>query len=733
MRLEPSDDQKMMLESFARFLNAESSMARVRAALPVGFDKQLWTGLAELGALAMRVPESADGLGLGLFDAALLMEEAGRTLASGPLAETMVAARLLSLSDPENKTGLRDAVAAGETVITLALFDAATSPIQLVPGGACANAVIFRKADEIRLIANLTPAGAEHTIASTPIGRLHLAEAESILLATGPQAGALFAAALEEWKLLMAAALIGLAAEAIRLAAAYACERTQFGRAIGGYQAVSHPLAALIAEVDAGRLMIWRTIRDIADGAPLAAAGISTSLWWASTTAEKAVAQALHTFGGYGLTLEYDIHLHNLRAKAWPLVLGDPNRLLDEAARRRYAGAATTLPEPGPVSIDFDLGDDAETLAAEVHEFFRKNITPELRAKAHYSWSGHDAGIHRKLAEAGLLFLAWPKEAGGRGASRYAVEAALEAWHDNEWTVHPQGTANIIGYVMQRFGSDTLKSEVLAKVAAGEATCCLGFSEPHSGSDVFAAKTRATPDGDGWRIDGQKMFTTGAEIGDYVILLTRTDPTAVKHHGLTMFIVPLKAPGVTVQAVPTFMDERTNITYYDNVYVPDAYRLGPAGGGAGVMAASLEIEHGISFKKHHRHMLRSAERFCGTTLRDGHPMIEEPAVQARLARVAANVMAADVLHFRAIWAAEAKKPVPAAGPASKMFSSEAYRADSLDLLNMTAPESLAFASTEAIDINQCFRHAQVATVYGGTTEVHRSMIAEKQLGLPRTR
>jgi alkylation response protein AidB-like acyl-CoA dehydrogenase len=734
MQLEPSSDQRIMRDTFARFLDAESSIARVRAARPRGFDADLWAGLGAQGALAIRVPEAAGGLELGLFDAALLMEEAGRTLVSGPLAETIVAARLLARLDPGDATGLREPVAAGEKVLTLAMRDVADEPMQLVAGGAVAAAVLARRGDQVLLVVPRERTGeAEPTLASTPIGRLRLDEGETTLLGQGESAVAAFAAALEEWKLLIAAALIGLSNEAIRLASAYACERTQFGRQIGAFQAVSHPLAQAAVEIDAGRLLLWKAIRDIADGAERAGFGVSIAAWYACQTAEKAVAQALHTFGGYGLTLEYDIHLFNLRAKAWPLVLGDPDRLLDEAARRRFLGESASLPDAGAVSIDFDLGAEAEALAAEVRAFFNRTLTPELRAKAHYSWTGHDPGVHRRAAEAGVLFPSWPERLGGRGASRYAGAAATQAWEDNGWTTQPQETCKMVGAIMDRFGSDVLKQEALAKVVSGEATCCLGFSEPASGSDVFAAKIRATYEDGGWRIDGQKMFTSGAEHGDYLLMLARTDPEAPKHKGLTMFIVPLTSPGVTVQAVETFQEERTNITYYDAVRIPDSYRLGEVGGGTKVMAASLELEHGVAFHQFSEPMLEAAERLCRTALRGGRPLIEDPRALSRLARAAANVTAAELLHYRALWVAEEGKADLAYGPAAKVFASETYRADSADLLNLTAPESLAFANEDAAYINRCYRHAQVAVTYGGTSEVHRSMIAEKQLGLPRTR
>src|SRR5947209_18929633 len=121
------------------------------------------------------------------------------------------------------------------------------------------------------------------------------------------------------------------------------------------------------------------------------------------------------------------------------------------------------------------------------------------------------------LAVAVLLFAAWPKECDGRGATPYESSLARGVWEEFGWTGHAAGMTQMVGAIIRKFGSDELKREVLVRIVRGEAICSLGFSEPSSGSDVFAAKTRATPDGNGWRIDGQKMFTSGANIADYVL------------------------------------------------------------------------------------------------------------------------------------------------------------------------------------------------------------------------
>jgi alkylation response protein AidB-like acyl-CoA dehydrogenase len=734
MNFELSEDQQLMRDTFARYLNEHSSMVRVRAALPSGFDPAMWTGLAELGAFSLRVPEEAGGVGLGLLDAAVLMEEVGRTLASGPVAETLIATRLLATLAPGSNNDLLERVTTGQAIVSIALHDVADQPVQWVAGGAVAEAVIARNGDRIVLIAiPESERKSEPNLASTPIAELRLGAAKHTVLSANDAGRKAFAQAIEEWKLLIAAALAGLSRESIRLAAAYACERVAFGQPIGTYQAMSHPLADLSTDTDGGKYLTWKTIRDIADANPEAGAAISLTAWWNIDTAGRAVAQALHTFGGYGLTTEYDIHLYNLRAKAWPLVFGDPSRLLEEAGRRLYAGETAELPEAGSLAIDFDLGEEAQGLAKDVHDFFEANLTPELRAKAHYSFDGHDAGVHRKLAQAGLLFPSWPKEAGGRSAPPYAMNALHQAWEEVGWSSHAISTTGMVGTMIRLFGSDELKREVLTKIVAGEAVCSLGYSEPGSGSDVFAAQTRATRDGEGWRIDGSKMFTSGANIADYVLMLTRTNPDVPKHKGLTMFIVPLKTPGVSIQPVFTFQDERTNITYYDGVKVKDSYRLGAVDGGVKVMAGALEIEHGGGFAKSQRHMVHAAEELCREIQYRGRPLIEDVAAQVRLARSTAHVLLSEIIAYRAVWSAVQKMPNVGYGPMAKLFSSEKFLKDSADLLNLTAPYSLSKRTGPAGYLNQCYRHAQGTTIYGGTSEVHRSMIAERGLGLPRSR
>lgn len=723
MNFDLTDEQEMVRETFARFFDENCTPQRLRAAEAAGFDAELWRGMAELGAFGLRVPEDAGGLGLGTFDALVVMEEVGRTLAAGPVAEAILAARVVA-----KLGGDAGEIVAGEKVASLAFHDIAAHPKQFVAAGSTADVVVARLGSDVVLLE--VPEAARPTepnLASNSLAEVDLAAAQAIVLGSGAEALTLFAATLEEWKLLMAAALSGLGRQALRMAAAYASERKQFGQLIGQFQAISHPLADCLCEVDGGKLLAWKAVRSIADGDSGAGAVVSLALWAAADAAGNAASQSLQTFGGYGLTTEYDIYLYANRAKAWPLVAGDPARWLEEAGRRLYAREQAALPEVGETPIEFDIGEEARALCAEIDAFMAANVTPEMRERFHYSWEGYVPELHKKLADAGLLFMSSP-ELGGRGIGPYAKSAARGAFEKHGYNNPAAGVAEMVGLMISRTGSQELKDEVLSRILAGEAIASLGYSEPGSGSDVFAAQTRATPDGNGWRIDGTKMFTSGANLSDYVLMLTRTNTEVPKHKGLTMFIVPLKAEGVTIQPVHTFQDERTNITFYDNVKIPDSWRLGEVDGGVKTMSVALELEHGGSFSKPMAATLEAAEELCGEL-----GLMGETRVQARLAQAQANIWIGELFEHRATWAGAEKKPRAAYGPMAKMHSSEKFLEDARALLDITAPLSLTKRDGAAALINQSYRHAHGTRIYGGTSQVHRSMIAEQALGLPRTR
>ncbi|MEY2873383.1 MAG: hypothetical protein RLZZ373_754 [Pseudomonadota bacterium] len=739
MNLQLTPEQQMLQEAAHRLFSTESTPQRVRACESSGFDPQLWQQMVALGFTTMRVPESDAPGGMGLFEAVLVAESAGAHLASVPLAEALVAARLLGQLNGDLAQQWLARVRDGAAVVMAPAELNAGATQVVVPGGQAAEAALLLQGERVLLLegASLRPrpgmgmAGLA-VVDATADGAL---PPGAVVLAEGRAARDTFLAGVEEWKLLTAAALAGLSRQALKLAASYASERRQFDRAIGSFQGIAHPLADAITEIDGAQLLTWRAVWALAHKPDEAAATLSQAWWWAAQSAPRATARALHTFGGYGVSLEYDIQLYYRRARAWSLPLGDNHAELRQIADRLWAPTAVALPDPGPVSLEFGVGAAAEAFGAEVHQFFDTHLTPALRAHAHHSVAGYDQGFSRQLAQAGLLFPHWPVEFGGRGKNPFDMAALGEVFEEFGWERITAPVTNQVAQIVMRFGSEEVKQEVLPRFARGDALGCLGFSEPSSGCDVFSARTRAVPDGDHWIINGQKIFTTAGNLAQYIFLLLRTNPDVPKHKGLSIFLVPMDLPGVSLQPVHTLQDERTNITYLDNVRVHDRYRIGAVNGGIDVMAATLELEHGgDQYRLNYRNMLRHAVAWASKQQRNGRPMIEQDDVRTRLAAVAARAAVAEVLCHRTIWGIHNQIPGRAAwGPMSKVFSTEMYWLDANAMMDLAAPDSLFEDAEHAGEIEVGYRQSIGTTIYGGTSEIQRSLIAEQGLGLPRSR
>jgi 3-oxochol-4-en-24-oyl-CoA dehydrogenase len=735
MKLDLSDSQSMLQEAVARLFGVESTLARVRAAEKTGgFDRALWNEMVALGLPGMRAAHATDG-GSSLLDAALVAEQAGRHLISAPLVEAIVATELLwrAGADPALVTEAREG-----TLAVLALEPVRAGRTQMIPGGAVAGLILALEGDELFAIRRGGEAALPEAIAASPLALLDLSQAqagERICLARGTQARAAFVSAVEEWKLLSAALLAGIAARALEMAAAYSCERRQFGKPIGAFQGVAHPLADSATDIDGARLLVWWAIW--ANAVARSDAGLANAMagWWARHAAESAVLRAVHTFGGYGVSLEYDIQLYYRRAMLMAQLAGEPHAELDRIAQRLLEGTPVPLPPAGDIGIDFAFGEQADAYAAALRAFVQANTTAEIEKKKHHSTSGHHPGFHRLLAQAGYAFPDLAVD-GQPARSRYEVLAAAPLWEDLHWTRVPSVTTEMVAKVAQLWSQPEAKQEILSRILAGEALGALGFSEPTSGSDIFAAKFSATRQGDDWVMNGQKMFTTNAQNADYIIMLTRTSSQGKKHEGLTMFIMPLKLPGVEIHAVSTLMDERTNIVYFTDVRVPDKYRLGEVDRGIVVMASVLQLEHGGA----DYHYLQSA------TLRHALAWARKPAsddgmapaggcdVRRALARAAINDTVSEVLCRRAAWGEVEGKSQTAWGPMSKVFTTEALYRDASALLALASPHAAVRGIDRDLDmIELAMRRAIGMQIYGGTSEIHRSIIAEHALGMPSSR
>ena len=336
MNLALTDDQQAVREVFSRLFAKESSPERVRAAEPLGHDPELWKHIVGTDALGVGVIEDAGGGGAGLLELALIATEAGRHLAPIPFAEPAAAARLLAACGANAL--LADALD-GTRLVSLVTRPGALDG-QLLTDGAIADVVIGLDGD--RLLAVHRPEGVRpvSNMGSLPLARWpqpRLVE----LLAQGDDAYRWHATALDEVRVLRAAALVGMAAEAIDIGAAYARERRAFGVPIGTYQAVAHPLADVQVAKDGAELLVWKACWALDTAEATGPALASMAFVFAAETAYRATQHSLHIHGGYGFMAEYDIQLYYRRAASWVTTFADPQRELHVIADRTLGPAGS--------------------------------------------------------------------------------------------------------------------------------------------------------------------------------------------------------------------------------------------------------------------------------------------------------------------------------------------------------------------------------------------------------
>jgi len=389
--------------------------------------------------------------------------------------------------------------------------------------------------------------------------------------------------------------------------------------------------------------------------------------------------------------------------------------------------------------IEFSLPDSAIQLVSEVKDFLDEHLTPAVREHERRTGDGHNWEFSRALAQKRWVLPTWPVEMGGAGLGDFAYAVLVQELYRAEAPLVGVNTTQMPASVIRDLGSDHLQRGILPEIAAGEAIVCLGLTEPHAGSDLAAVTTRARRDGGDWVIDGQKMFTTLAHIAQYCYLLARTTPDSVRHNGLTVFMVPMDTPGIQVTPIRTVAGERTNAVFFDAVRIPDEARIGQVDGGWDVMRHALGLEHQAgSFCGAAQRLwsgaVAAAQRYTDT---EGRRLIDLPANRERLARAAVHNEITQLLHHRTIWLAANGQEAHVAGAETKLYSAETFIEDAAALADMLGPNVLsAYDGTDADAagiVGHSYQYSAGTSIYGGTSEIMRGLIAEHGLGLPKAR
>jgi hypothetical protein len=341
----------------------------------------------------------------------------------------------------------------------------------------------------------------------------------------------------------------------------------------------------------------------------------------------------------------------------------------------------------------------------------------------------------RKLAEKGWLGMSWPKAYGGRelsGIYDFILTEALSRWGAPQ----PGKGVGIVGKTLIRRGSEELKREFLPQIMRGEIEFAIGYSEPQAGSDAANMQLRATRVEGGWRLDGQKSWTTSAHFADWYWVGARTD-TSVKHKGITLFLIPMSHPGFTIRPIWTIGDERTNEVFFDGVFVPDAYVVGQLNAGFTYISEALDLERFAMMPV--GPLEEKVEALVGwarEALRDGEPVRRDPVVRARVARAVTELEVARMLQRRVISAALRDRVPTVEASEYKLYMNECGKRVANTALDLMGPEGALRAGEDGAPLGgrfeRSYRYTVVDTIGGGTSEVQKNIIAGRGLGLPRS-
>ena len=391
--------------------------------------------------------------------------------------------------------------------------------------------------------------------------------------------------------------------------------------------------------------------------------------------------------------------------------------------------------------MDFDFTPEQRAFLAEVEEFLDANFDPEVMDPTRENMAQivdtpQRRAFMKKLADRGWLGITWPKEWGGQesdGVYEYLLNEALA----RRGAPQIGKGVGIIGKTLLRHGSDKLKQEFLPKILNAEVEFAVGYSEPNAGSDAAAMRLQATRAEGGWILNGQKIWTTSAHFADWYWVGARTNPEAPKHFGITLFLVPMDHPGLTVKPIWTMGDERTNEVFFDDVFVSDDYVVGELNRGFQYISEALDLERFTMFTfSPIKARLDLLVEHVSTATRDGKPLKDDPVVRSRIARLATEAEVARMLGLRFVAKSVQGGAAPTAEASEyKLFATEFSKKLADASMDLGGPGTQLRVGTDAAPMKgraeSTYRYTVLDTIGGGTSEVQKNIIARRKLGLPK--
>lgn len=706
---------------------APSEVLHAALESPVENPPPYWQAAAEQGLQGVHLAESVGGQGFGILELAVVLAEFGYGAVPGPFVPSAIASALIAAHDPQAKVLAE--LATGAAIAAYALDSGLTATrhgdvlvirgeVRAVPAAAQASVLVLPVAIESRdewVVLRNDQLEIEAVKSLDPLRPIAHVRANAVDVSNDALLSNLtMTTAHALMSTLLSAEAVGVARWATDTASAYAKIREQFGRPIGQFQAIKHKCAEMIADTERATAAVWDAARALDDAGESSsdvefAAAVAATL--APATAQRCTQDCIQVHGGIGFTWEHDTNVYYRRALMLAACFGRgseyPQRVVD---------TATTA---GMRPVDIDLDPSTEKLRAQIRAEVAalKAMPREPRTVA--------------IAEGGWVLPYLPKP-WGRAAS--PVEQIIIAQEFTAGRVkRPQiAIATWIVPSIVAFGTDNQKQRLLPPTFRGDIFWCQLFSEPGAGSDLASLATKATRVDGGWRITGQKIWTTGAQYSQWGALLARTDPSAPKHNGITYFLLDMKSEGVQVKPLRELTGkEFFNTVYLDDVFVPDELVLGEVNRGWEVSRNTLTAER-VSIGGSDSTFLPTLGEFVDFVRDYRFEGQFDQVARHRAGQLIAEGHATKLLNLRSTLLTLAGGDPMAPAAISKLLSMRTGQGYAEFAVSSFGTDAV-IGDTERLPgkWGEYLLASRATTIYGGTSEVQLNIIAERLLGLPR--
>lgn len=395
--------------------------------------------------------------------------------------------------------------------------------------------------------------------------------------------------------------------------------------------------------------------------------------------------------------------------------------------------------------MDFGFTAEEEAFREEVRQWLKQEISPRwieldpgLWEETDESWALSRA-FQRKLGQKGWLAPAYPKEYGGSEMGHIKRLILSEELNYNRApvSIDTEISVNWAGQALLLFGSEEQKAKYAGEVGRGEAVFCLGYSEPNAGSDLASLQTRAVEDGDGWVINGQKIWCSYAHYADYCWLGARTDPDASKHKGISMFLIDMKAPGITVRPLINLLGHHSfNEVFFDDVRIPKDNLVGVQNNGWYQLVMALDLERSmVGTAAANQCLIDDLAGYLIEAKRRGDPVADAPLVRDELADVAVQNEVLRMMCYRIAWMYSRDLHPSYESSMSMLFCSELLRRIAAVGMRVLGPYGQLEMDSKWAVLKARVERAYLAClsigVGGGSNEIQRNIVAMRGLGLPR--